>query len=71
MFEMLFKRPETKRVTVIDQIRGLTVQRNMLLRKLESLIKVTESNLVIRNENADRVLAEARQIVEDVKKEWM
>ena len=68
---MLFKRPETKRVTVIDQIRGLTVQRNMLLRKLESLIKVTESNLVIRNENADRVLAEARQIVEDVKKEWM
>ncbi|KKN18322.1 hypothetical protein LCGC14_0956870 [marine sediment metagenome] len=71
MFEMLFKRPETKRVAVIDQIRGLTVQRNMLLRKLESLIKVTESNLVIRNENADRVLAEARQIVEDVKKEWM
>ena len=68
---MLFKRPETKRVTVIDQIRGLTVQRNMLLRKLENLIKVTESNLVIRNENADRVLAEARQIVEDVKKEWM
>lgn len=68
---MLFKRPETKRATVVDQIRGLTVQRNMLLRKLESLIKVTESNLVIRNENADRVLAEARQIVEDVKKEWM